>query len=356
MTMTGMTMTMPAPWPDRAMARSVGGMAKAVLAALMLLVAMLTGSSAWAARDDGQWQVLSARYGTSQRNIDVTDRLRDLARRDDRVRVTNELFGNDPAYGQSKTLRIYARNRDGDNRTFEFREGSIIDGNDFTGWRGGEWGQGGGNGNWEGGGGRDDGAYAILGARYGVPEASIDVTGRLRELARRDAKVRVTNELFRDDPAVGRSKTLRIYARDRSGQVRTFDYREGGWIDGGQFTGWGRGDWGQGGWNGGWDGRPGSAANPGGYNPGGQGPVQGSAQGRVTIVRASYGAGSRWVDVTERLRNIGRGGPLDIRVDNDLAPRDPAVGEDKILRVYYTVGRGPEQMAEGREGHRLRIP
>ena len=112
MTMTGMTMTMPAARSDRAMARSFGETAKALLAALMLLVAMLTGSSAWA-RDDGQWQVLSARYGTAQRNIDVTDRLRDLARRDDRVRVTNELFGNDPAYGQTKTLRIYARDRCG---------------------------------------------------------------------------------------------------------------------------------------------------------------------------------------------------------------------------------------------------
>ncbi|WP_431258836.1 hypothetical protein ACQ86G_00535 [Roseateles chitinivorans] len=341
-------MTRTAPRPVRAIAQ----ISRAMLAALMLLVAMLTGSSAWAARDDGEWQVLSARYGTAQRNMDVTDRLRDLARRDDRVRVTNELFGNDPAYGQTKTLRIYARNRNGDNRTFEFREGSVIDGNDFTGWRGGDWGQGGGHGNWEGGGGHDDGAYAILGARYGIPEASIDVTGRLRELARRDAKVRVTNDLFRDDPAVGRTKTLRIYARDRSGQVRTFDYREGAWIDGGQFTGWGRGEWGQGGWNGGWDGRPGSA-NPGGYNPGGQGPAQGQ---RLNIVRATYGKGGRVLDVTERLRSNIRGGVLDVRVDNDLIGADPANGETKTLRVTFTVGRSGEQTREVREGDRIRLP
>ncbi|RZI63023.1 MAG: hypothetical protein EOP37_00720 [Rubrivivax sp.] len=337
----------------RRQARAMARTCQAVLAALMLLVAMLTGTSAWAARDDGQWQILNARYGTSQRNMDVTGTLKELARRDDRVRVTNELFGNDPAHGQTKTLRIYARNRNGDNRTFEFREGSVIDGNDFTGWRGGDWGHGGGSGSWEGGGGHDDGAYAILGARYGAAEGSIDVTGRLRELARRDAKVRVTNDLFRDDPAVGRTKTLRIYARDRSGQVRTFDYREGSWIDGGQFTGWGRGDWGQGGWNGGWDGRPGSPTNPGGYNPGGQGPAQDQ---RLNIVRATYGNGGRFVDVTDRLRNISRGGRLDIRVDNDLVGRDPAHGETKTLRVYYTLGRGKEQMREAREGDRLRLP
>jgi len=334
-TMTAMTM--PAVRPDRAMARWV-------LAALMLLAAVMASPSAFA-RDDGQWQVLNARYGTSQRNMDVTDQLRELARRDDRVRVSNEFFGNDPAYGQTKTLRIYARNRGGDTRVFEYREGSVIDGNDFIGWRGGDWGQGGGNGGWEGPG-RDDGAYAILGARYGVPEASIDVTGRLRELARRDAKVRVTNDLFRDDPAVGRTKMLRIYAKGRDGQVRVFDYREGSWIDGSQFTGWGRGDWGQGGWNGGWDGRPGRPND--GYGQG--------QDNRLNIVRATYGSGGRFVDVTDRLRNISRGGVLDVRVDNDLAGRDPAYGETKTLRVYFTRGRGREQMAEAQEGARMRLP
>lgn len=338
--MTAMAMSstpLPARRPDRAMARWL-------LAALMLLATMLTGGSAWA-RDDGDWQILNARYGTPQHNIDVTGRLKELARRDDRVRVTNGLFGDDPDVGRSKVLRIYARNRDGGTRVFEFREGNVIDGNDFTGWRGGEWGQGGGSGGWDGPGGHDDGAYAILGARYGVPEASIDVTSRLRELARRDAKVRVTNDLFRDDPAVGRTKMLRIYARDRSGQVRTFDYREGAWIDGAQFTGWGRGDWGQGGWNGGWDGRPG--AGGGDYGP----PSQ-----RLTIVRATYGSGGRYVDVTERLRNISRGGRLDVQADNDLAGGDPAYGESKVLTVYYVIGRGREQTAVIREGDRLRLP
>ncbi|MDH0866758.1 hypothetical protein [Mitsuaria sp. GD03876] len=331
---------MPATRPHHAIAR-------ALLMAAMLLISLLSGTSAFA-RDDGQWQIMNARYGTAQRNMDVTDRLRELARRDDRVRVSNEFFGNDPAYGQTKTLRIYARSRDGQTRTFEFPEGSVIDGNDFTGWRGGEWGQGGGNGGWEGGGGgRDDGAYAILGARYGIPDASIDVTGRLRELARRDARVRVTNDLFRDDPAVGRTKTLRIFARDRAnGQIRTFEYREGSWIDGSQFSGWGRGDWGQAGWNGGWDGRPGSGSG-GGYNPG---------RDQLTIVRATYGSGLRSIDVTDRLRNISRGGSLDVRVDNDLAGRDPAYGESKTLRVVYRVGRGRDQSAEAREGDRMRLP
>ncbi|OWQ87571.1 hypothetical protein CDN99_18425 [Roseateles aquatilis] len=327
-------------------------LARRLLLALAAMAALLAGTSAWA-RDEGDWQILQARYGTAQRNMDVTDQLRDMARRDVRVRVTNELFGNDPDYGRTKTLRIYARNRGGETRTFEYREGNVIDGDNFTGWRRGDWGQGGWNGGWDGSRpGGDDGAYQILGARYGLPDAHIDVTGRLRELARRDARVRITNDLFRDDPAPGRTKVLRIFTRGRDGQMRTFDYREGAWIDGSQFTGWGRGDWGQGGWNGGWDGRPGNS-NPGGYNPGGYGP---GADNRLNIVRATYGSGTRYVDVTQRLRNISRGGRLDVRVDNDLADRDPAYGETKTLRVYFTLGRGQEQMVEAREGDRVRLP
>lgn len=352
------SMTLSLPTPDRSTALRTA--VRWLLAALALLSALMAGSSAWA-RDDGDWQILQARYGTSSRNIDVTERLREVARSDRRVRVTNELFGNDPAPRDMKTLRIYARSRGGETRTFEFREGSTIDGDDFTGWGRGDWGHGGWNGGWDGDRGNDrhdDGAYQILGARYGLPGANIDVTDRLKQLARRDLKVQITNDLFRDDPAPRRLKTLRIYARGRDGDVRTFEYREGSWIDGSQFTGWGRGDWGDRNWNGNWEGRPGGSGGMGGafqgaFNPDGMGP---GVDGRVYIVRATYGANGRDIDVTDRLRNISRGGPVDLRVDNDLFDRDPAEGRRKTLRVVYTVGRGQEQVAEAREGSRLSFP
>jgi len=87
---------------------------------------------------------------------------------------------------------------------------------------------------------------------YGTSRRNIDVTERLRELARSDRSFRLTNDLFGTDPAEGRVKTLRIYARAPAGISKTFEYREGSVIDGGQFTGWGRGDWGQDGRRGGW--------------------------------------------------------------------------------------------------------
>ncbi|PTT78490.1 hypothetical protein DBR42_23440, partial [Pelomonas sp. HMWF004] len=46
--------------------------------------------------DDGDFLILQARYGTERSHVDVTDRLRDLARQDRRFRLTNDLFGVDP--------------------------------------------------------------------------------------------------------------------------------------------------------------------------------------------------------------------------------------------------------------------
>jgi len=318
---------------------------------LLVALTLLTASAAFARDDDGTWQILQARYGTAERNIDVTGRLKELARADRSFKLTNELFHQDPAVGQRKTLRIFAKDRRGEVRNFDYREGDWVDGRQFTGWGRGNWGDSQWNGGWEGprpgnadndrG---DDGNWAILQARYGTPERNIDVTGRLKELARADRRFKLANQLFREDPAVGQRKTLRIIARGRNGEIRNFDYREGDWVDGGDFTGWGRGNWGGGNWNGGWDGRP-----SGGYQP------PPAADNRVTINRATYGAGNRQADVTDRLRDISRGGGLDIKVDNSLVSRDPAVGDRKTLRVYFQIGRGQERVVEAREGERLRI-
>ncbi|HEY9238754.1 MAG TPA: hypothetical protein VIP10_07960, partial [Burkholderiaceae bacterium] len=89
----------------------------------------------------GRFRIQQALYGTSRRNVDVTGRLRELARSDQSFRLTNNLFGTDPDEGRVKTLRIYARGPNGANRTFEYREGSVIDGAQFAGWGRGDWGQ-----------------------------------------------------------------------------------------------------------------------------------------------------------------------------------------------------------------------
>ena len=84
--------------------------------------------------------------------MDVTNRLKELARQDRNFRMGNSSFGVDPDPGQDKTLRIYARGPNGQERMFEYREGSTVDGSQFRSWGGGNWGNGGWSGNWEGGG------------------------------------------------------------------------------------------------------------------------------------------------------------------------------------------------------------
>jgi hypothetical protein len=233
--------------------RLVIGLLLAVASLPEMLAAQLSSN------DYGQYVILNAQYGTPPRHVDVTNRLKELARQDRMFRMGNSTFGVDPDPGQDKTLRIYARGPNGQERVFEYREGSTIDGSQFRSWGRGDWGNGGWNGGWEGSGDRrdndrDSGQYVILSAQYGTARRHVDVTNRLKELARQDRMFRMGNSTFGVDPDQGQDKTLRIYARGPNGQERMFEYREGSTVDGSEFRSWGGGDWGNGGWNGGWEG------------------------------------------------------------------------------------------------------
>lgn len=298
------------------------------------------------AEDDGEFVILHARYGTENGHVDVTGRLRELARQDRRFRLTNDLFGVDPDPGRTKTLRIYARDRQGQERQFEYRERDWVDGAEFIGWGGGNWGgDAGGSRGWHGGNdrgdrhedGRDSGEFTILYATYGASGRDVDVTDRLRELARRDQRFRLTNDLFGVDPLPGQTKILRIVARDRAGQQRTFDYREYQTVDGNQFVGWGRGDWG---------GRGGD-----------RGPARPMPTGRLVIESASYGGGEgRWVDVTQAVRAQVRGDRLEVDVRNELFGFDPAPGQRKTLSVTYRRGNEPTNTVRVSERDTMRLP
>ena len=150
-----------------------------------------------------QFQIIRAEYGYGDRWVDVTPRLRELARENERFRVSNDIFGVDPVEGRVKSLRIYVRGPRGENRTFEFPERSTVDGSQFTGWR---------EGNWDaiGGGFPGGGQYQIVRAEYGAGNRRVDVTRRLRELARADRTFRAGNDALEVDPAPGRVKTLLV--------------------------------------------------------------------------------------------------------------------------------------------------
>jgi hypothetical protein len=287
-----------------------------------------------------QYQILRADYGYGNQRVDVTQRLRDLARSNSSFRMGNSTFGIDPSPGNVKTLRIYARGPDGRSRTFEYREGSVVNGAQFSGWGGGNWGSKGGE-------------YLILNAQYGIASRHVDVTQRLRDLAAKNSFFRMGNSTFGVDPAPGSVKTLRIYARGPDGRNHMFEYREGSLVDGSKFSGWGSGNWGNGGWNGGWN--PSPAPAPIAPPPMRPRPPTGGGAG-LTILSASYGAGNRTRDVAARLQGMIRNGRLSTAVNNTTMGSDPAPGVPKTLRVTYSVGRAAQQQAVTQEGSQLNIP
>lgn len=303
---------------------------------MMLLSLLLLGTVGAYGQggDAGQYLILNAQYGSERNHVDVTERLRFLARQDRPFRISHDSMNADPDEGHSKGLRVFARGPNGRERMFEFPDGSVFDGAQFRSWGRGDWGDAHWNGGWNGRNDNDAGDYVILTAQYGNEMRHVDVTNRLKELARQDRVFRLNYRTFGVDPAEGQAKVLRIYARGPNGQEQMFEYSDDSLIDGAQFRGWGGGDWGNGGWSGNWNG-----GGPGGVRD----------EGEFLILSAQYGSALHHVDVTQRLKELARADRL-FRMDNNAFGMDPAPNEVKVLRVYARGPNGREQMFEYRVG------
>jgi hypothetical protein len=295
------------------------------------VLALLLLPMAAAAQDAGEYLILNAQYGNERYHVDVTNRLRLLASRDRPFRVSDESMDVDPDRGHAKMLRVFARGPNGRERTFDFPDGTVFDGAQFRSWRRGDWGDERWQGGWEGRTGGDAGDYLILSAQYGNEYRHVDVTGRLKELARQDRVFRLNYRTFGVDPAEGQAKVLRIYARAANGEEQMFEYRDNSLIDGAIFRGWGAGDWGQG-WSGNWNG--------GGRS---------GDEGMFLILSAQYGSERRHVDVTRRLKELARA-DMRFRLDFRTFGVDPDEGHAKVLRIYARGPNGRERMFEYRDG------
>jgi hypothetical protein len=281
------------------------------------------------------WQVMKADWGSGNRWIDVTATVRVLLSGNGMVRVNNQNLGGDPAVGADKTLRIQARNNQGQSRQFTFKEGSSIDASQFYSYGGGI-----------GPGNPNNSGWQVMYADWGSGNRRADVTQRVRTMLSGNGMVRVNNQNLGGDPAVGADKVLRISARDARGQVQQFSYKEGASINASQFYNYG--------------GYPGGPGYPGpGQGPGpgpGPGIPPGPGYGGLQIIRAFWGLNNRTSDVTQILRNqVQQNGTLILQVNNRNLGGDPAVGADKVLTVTYRVN-GREQTATVKEGNTLRIP
>jgi hypothetical protein len=205
--------------------------------------------------------------------------------------------------------------------------------------------------------GAQDEGWQILRADYGFRAQRTDVTDILRDLVSRggvNGRVAVNNQTMGGDPAVGRDKSLRIFARNRRNEEREFDVNEGGFVDARFFAvrEEERGDRAPA-----RDDRPREDRDRGDRPRDDHDRDRGErAEARdLVIIRGFYGVQGRTVNVTEQLRAMVRDGVLAVRVNNENFGGDPAIGADKVLIVIYS-SHGQEQASAVREGERLVIP
>ena len=177
--------------------------------------------------------------------------------------------------------------------------------------------------------------WQILRADYGFKNQRNNVTDILIDLVGRggvNGRVVVNNQTMGGDPAVGKDKSLRIFARNRRNEEREFNFNEGAFVEARMFM-VRRDDW---------DDRP---------------PGYGEREDSngLRIIRAYYGVQGHTVNVTDLLRSRIREGTLSFVVTNSALGGDPAIGADKVLIVVYRY-QGNETAAAVREGNALTIP
>src|ERR1700722_3274952 len=197
--------------------------------------------------------------------------------------------------------------------------------------------------------------WQIMRADYGFKAQRVDVTDILRDLVSRggvNGRVAIDNRTMGGDPAVGRDKSLRIFARNRRNEEREFDVNEGGFVDARFFVGRGedRGDRTPARDDRARDDRPRNDRDRDDHDRGDHHEAR-----DLVIIRGFYGVQGRTVNVTEQLRAMIRDGVLAVRVNNENFGGDPAIGADKGLIVVYS-SHGQEQATVVREGERIVIP
>ena len=188
-----------------------------------------------------------------------------------------------------------------------------------------------------------DEGWQIMRADYGFKAQRTDITDILRDLVSRggvNGRVAINNQTMGGDPAVGRDKSLRIFARNHRNEEREFDVNEGGFIDARLFVvrhedrddqAPARDD------------RPREDRDRVDHDRGDRGEAR-----DLVIIRGFYGVQGRTVNVTEQLRAMIRDGVLAVRVNNENFGGDPAIGADKVLIVVYS-SRGQEQATAVRD-------
>ncbi len=279
---------------------------KRIITVLAILLTVAFSSLAQSHR----WELLRAEYGSGGTWVDVTERVRALVNGDSlNMRVDNFTLGGDPAPGARKTLRLRVRDDYGREQLLTYPEKESFSLN----IRSSNAGYPGGAGNYGGPpqpgysgvasnyGGPPQPAYGgglqILRADYGVDNRIANVTSRLASLIQGNSlSLRVSNESMGGDPAEDRPKVLNVWY-SFNGRVANVSINEKDTLnlpaDSDFFA------------------------------------------GRLRVMRAQYGVGNRYADVTDLLNSQIQGDSLSLRVTNDVMGGDPDPERRKQLIVFY---------------------
>lgn len=181
-----------------------------LIAIFLVTAGAMIFSAGMAGQDEG-WRIIRAEYGYRTQRADVTNILIDQITRggeNGQIYVNDRPMGGDPAQGHEKTLYVRARNRDGEERVFEFKQHSYLDVRMFD-VRRGDRDDRPGNYSERDHGRRDSDRLRIVGAYYGVQGRTINVTELLRSRMREGIVISVVNnESLGGDPAPGLEKVL----------------------------------------------------------------------------------------------------------------------------------------------------
>src|SRR6266852_485890 len=279
----------------------ISSRARKSLWALSMIAACLFMFAGTAAAQGGQ--LSSADYGTGNSRVDVTSRLQSMTQNGSlHFRVTNDILGGDPAPGQVKELRIHVREQSGEVRDYLFQEGDTVNlALDGGGWYSNR---------------NAYGDLRIIRARYGAGERWMDVTRALQNLVSNNRlNVKVNDKNMGGNPAEDQRKGLEI-EWEYQGRHQESRLREGVYINI---------------------------------------PDNGAAYSDLHILRARYGAGNRWMDVTRALQNLVSNNRLNVKVNDKNMGGNPAEDQRKGLEIEWEF-QGRHQESRLREGDYINIP
>lgn len=242
------------------------------------------------------WEIVRADYGSGNRWVDVTDRVRSLVAGDSlNFRVDANSLGASSWRGTSRTLRLQLKDAQGRSRQINYRDNQQVNLRVYTPFQS---------------------SLRIDRAIYGAGNRSFDVTSRLNsQIQGEELNLQVNNQSMGGDPAPGQAKALTVeYSLNgRSGRSVI---------------------------------QEGDALHL---------PYSNTSAGTLQINRAIYGSGYRTSDVTSRLNSQIQGDQLNLQVNNDTMGGDPAPNQAKTLTVQYALNGRTSQVVIN-EGDMLRLP